>query len=142
MAFASVNFLSIVTAAVAGWIFAAIFYTVMSKPWLAAMSKTIEQCKAEQASKSALLNSAPFVLAFIGNLIIGWALYGILLHLNLFTLRGGLISGAISWFGFVLTTMTVNNAFAGRRPMLTAIDGMGWLGVFLIIGAIVGAWGP
>jgi hypothetical protein len=142
MTFASVNFLSIVTAAIAGWIFAAIFYTAMSKPWLAAMGKTLEQCKAEQASRSALLNSAPFVLAFIGNLIIGWALYGILLHLNTFTLRGGLISGAICWFGFVLTTMTVNNAFAGRRLMLAVIDGIGWLGVFLIIGAVVGSWGP
>ena len=37
--------------------------------------------------------------------------------------------------------MTVNNAFGGRKPMLTVIDGAAWLGVLLIIGGIVGAWG-
>ena len=141
MGFANVNYLSILTAAVAGWIFAAIYYTALSKSWLAAQGKTIEQCKVEQAAKSGLGKFAPFILAFVGNLIIAWALYGILLHLNMFTLRAGLFSGAICWFGFVLTTMTVNNAFGGRKPMLTVIDGVAWLGVFLIIGGIVGAWG-
>jgi len=141
MAFASVNVLSILVAAIAAWIFAAIYFTALSKPWLAAMGKTIEQCKAEQAAKSGPAKIAPFVLALVGDLIIGWVLYGILFHLNMFNLRSGLISGAICWFGFVLTTMTVSSAFSGRKPVLTVIDGAGWLGVFLIIGAIIGAWG-
>ena len=55
--------------------------------------------------------------------------------------RAGLISAAFVWFGFVLTTMTVNNAFTIRKPMLTVIDSLHWLGGLLIIGAIVGAWG-
>ena len=33
MGFASLNYLSILVAAVAGWIFAAIYYTTLSKPW-------------------------------------------------------------------------------------------------------------
>jgi hypothetical protein len=70
-----------------------------------------------------------------------WALYGILVHLKTFTLRAGLTSAALIWFGFVLITMAVNNAFAGRKPMLTAIDSAGWLGALLIIGAIVGTMG-
>jgi hypothetical protein len=52
-----------------------------------------------------------------------------------------LISAAFIWFGFVLTTVTVNNGFSMRKPMLTVIDSLHWLGVLLIIGAIVGAWG-
>jgi hypothetical protein len=51
-----------------------------------------------------------------------------------------LISGAFIWFGFMLTTMAVNNAFTGRKVMLTAIDAGHWLGVMLIIGAILGAF--
>jgi hypothetical protein len=70
-----------------------------------------------------------------------WALYGILLHLNAFTLRSGVISAALIWFGFVLTTIASNNAFAGRKVALTAIDSVGWLGALLIIGAIVGSMG-
>jgi hypothetical protein len=141
MAFASVDWLSIVVAAVAAWLFGAVYYTALSKPWLAAMGKTLEQCKAEQAAKSGIAKYAPFILAFVGDLIIAWALYGILVHMNAFTVRGGLISGALLWFGFVLTTVTVNNAFSGRKAMLTAIDGAGWLGAFVIIGAIVGGMG-
>jgi hypothetical protein len=70
--------------------------------------------------KSALLN-APLCWRSLATIMDGCS--GILLHLNFFTLRGGLISGAICWFGFVLTTMTVNNAFARRRPILTALMG-------------------
>ena len=46
-------------------------------------------------------------------------------------MRAGIISGAFCWFGFVLTTMAVNNAFCGRKPMLTVIDGGHWLGVLV-----------
>ena len=141
MAFLSVNWLSILIAAVAAWLFGAVYYTAVSKPWLAAMGKTMEQCQAEQAAKSGLAKYAPFILAFVGEVIMAWALYGILVHLNTFTLRAGLISGALIWFGFVLTTITVNNAFAGRKAMLTAIDSVAWLGALLIIGAIVGGMG-
>ena len=141
MAFLTVNYLSILIAAAAAWIFGGIYYTALSKPWLAAQGKTLEQCKAEQAAKSGLAKGAPFILAFVGALIMAWALYGILVHLNAFTLRAGVISGALCWFGFVLTAMTVNNAFVGRKPALTVIDGGHWLGALLIIGAIVGWFG-
>ena len=136
------NILAIVTAAVAAWLFAAVFYTMFSGPWLKAMGKTLEQCKAEQAAKAGLAKVAPFILAFVGNLIMAWAIYGIVLHMNMFTVRAGLITGAACWLGFVLTTMTVNNAFQGRKAMLTVIDGIGWLGAMVIIGAIIGWFGP
>ena len=55
-------------------------------------------------------------------------LFGVLTHSGLWSVRAGMISGAFCWFGFVLTTMTVNNAFHGRRPMLTVIDSGHWLG--------------
>lgn len=138
---ANVNYLSIVLAAVAAWLFGGAYYTALSKPWLAAQGKTMEQCQAEMAGKSKLEIYLPFVLAFVGALIMAWALYGVLVHLKNFSLRAGTISGAIIWFGFVLTSMTVNNAFHGKRPMLTVIDSIHWLGGLLIIGAIVGWMG-
>ena len=141
MAFVTVNWLSILVAAVAAWLFGGIYYTSLSKHWLAAQGKTLEQCKVEQAGKTGLAKAAPFILVFIGEIIIAWALYGILAHMNAFTLRGGVISAVLIWFGFVVTTMTANNAFGGRKPMLTIIDGAAWLGAFLIIGAIVGWMG-
>ena len=141
MGMASANYLSILIAGVAAWIFGGIYYTALSKPWLAAQGKTVEQCQQEQAGKSALTKGAPFILAFVGEVIMAWALYGILVHLNAFTLRAGVISGALCWFGFVLTTVTINNAFCVRKPMLTVIDSGAWLGALVIIGAIVGGMG-
>ena len=70
-----------------------------------------------------------------------FVLYGILTHMGNFTLRAGIISGAFCWFGFVLTTVVVNNAYSGRRPLLSVIDCGHWLGALLIIGAIVGWMG-
>jgi hypothetical protein len=136
------NVLAIVTAAVAAWLFGGIYYTALSGPWLKAMGKTLEQCKAEQAAKSGIAKFAPFILAFVGELIMAWAIYGITLHMSMFTVRAGMIIGAACWLGFVLTTVTINNAFQGRKPMLTVIDSLSWLGVLLIIGAVIGWFGP
>jgi uncharacterized membrane protein len=141
MAFASANYLSILIAAVAAWIFGGIYYTVLSKPWLAAQGKTLEQCKVEQAGKSGAAKAAPFILVFVGELIMAFVLYGILVHMGTFSLRAGVISGAFCWFGFVLPTVTANNAFCGRKPMLTVLDSGAWLGALVIIGAILGWMG-
>jgi hypothetical protein len=139
--FLTVNWPSILLAAVAAWLFGAMYYTSLSKPWIAAMGKTLEQCQAEMAGKSSAAKYAPFIIVFIAEIIMAWALYGVLTHMNTFTLRAGMISGALIWFGFVLTTITVNNAFAGRKTSLTVIDSIAWLGALLIMGAIVGWMG-
>ncbi len=141
MAFVNVNWLSIILAAVAAWLFGGIYYSATSKFWLAAQGKTMEQCQAEQAAKSGAAKVAPFIVVFIAEIIIAWALYGLLVHMNAFTLRGGVISAVLCWFGFVVTTLTSNYAFHGRRTMLSVIDSVAWLGAFVIIGAIVGWMG-
>ncbi len=60
----------------------------------------------------------------------------------MFSLRAGIISGAFCWFGFVLTTVVINNAYCGRKAMLAVIDSAHWLGVLVIIGAVLGWFGP
>ena len=72
-----------------------------------------------------------------------WVLAGTLGHLGpgQVTLKNGIISALFVWVGFVATTVAVNNAFGGRKPMLTVIDGIHWLGVLVIQGAIIGAMG-
>ena len=137
-----VNIASVVIAAVAAWIFGAIYYTALGKVWMAAQGKTAESCKAEFAAKSGLAKFLPFVLSFVGALITGVVIYGILTHSGLWSWHAGAVTGAFCWFGFVLTTVTVNNAYAGRKVMLTVIDAAHWLGALVIIGGIIGAWGP
>ena len=95
MAFVTVNWLSILIAAVAAWLFGGVYYSALGKHWMAAQGKTMEQCQAEQACKSSVEKFAPFVVVFVAEIVIAWALYGILVHMNAFTLRGGLISAAL-----------------------------------------------
>jgi hypothetical protein len=137
----TVNYLSVLLAAVAAWLFGGVYYTALGKYWMAAQGKTMEQCQAEYAGKSGAAKAAPFILVFVGELIMAWAMYGILFHMGMFTLRAGAISGAALWLGFVLTTITANYAFAGKKPMLIVIDSAAWLGAMVIMGAIVGWMG-
>lgn len=136
-----VNLLSVVTGAVAAWLFGAVYYTMLGRHWIAAQGKTIETLKLENAGKSALAKASPFVLSFIAELIMGVVIYGVLTHSGLWSLRAGIITGAFCWVGFVLTTIAVNNAYSGRKIMLTVIDSVHWLAVLAIIGGIVGGWG-
>lgn len=137
----SVNWISVVVAAVAAWLFGGVYYTTLGKWWMAAQGKTMEQCGAEMAGKSGAAKAAPFILVFVGELIMAWAMYGVLFHMSMFTLRQGAISGLALWFGFVLTTIVGNYAFHNRRPMLMVIDSAAWLGALVIIGSIVGWMG-
>jgi hypothetical protein len=84
----------------------------------------------------------PFVYAFVAELLMAWILAGLLGHIGALTIRGGLISAAFCWVGFVITTMAVNNGFAGRDARLLLIDGGHWLIVLLLMGAIIGGMGP
>jgi hypothetical protein len=79
----------------------------------------------------------------IANVIIAWMLAGLLAHLGAgqVTLRNGIISAVFVWFGFVLTTMTVNYSFSGRDRRLLFIDLGNWLIALLVIGAVIGAIG-
>jgi len=125
-------------AAIAAWLFGAVYYGLLGKTWVAAQGQTMEGLKAQNAGKSALSNALPFILSFIALFVMAMAIAGILFHTGYFSLRGGMMTGAMLWFGFVLTTIAVNNAFSSRRPMLTIIDAGHWLGAMLIIGAIIG----
>jgi uncharacterized membrane protein len=133
--------LAIVVAAVAAWIFGAVYYGVLGRKWIEAQGKTIEQCKAESAGKSTAAKAMPFVLSFVAELLMASTLSGIMFHIGIYTVRAGAFSGFMCWLGFVLTTVAVNNAYTFRKVTLTAIDSGHWLGVLVIIGAILGWFG-
>jgi hypothetical protein len=142
MAFAGINYLAVLVAAVAGWLVGAAWYNLLASHWVVAQGKTMEAFKQEQAAKvgdpKAFL---PFVLAFVANLVMAWVLAGVIGHLGQVTIRTGVISGAFVWLGFVATTIAVNYAFGGRTWRLFAIDTGHWLAVLVVQGAIIGAFG-
>jgi hypothetical protein len=132
MAFAGMNYLAILIAAVAGFGWGAAYYMTLSKQWLAAVGR-IEQNK----------SPTPFVISFVALLVMGFVLAGSIGHLGPgnVTVVNGIISGLILWAGFVATTIFVNNAYPGRKYMLSVIDSIHWLGVLVIQGAVIGGMG-
>lgn len=138
MHLANINWLAVIIAAVAGWLVGAVWYSVLSKQWLAAQGKTMETAKQDAAGQSL---PVLLIVVFVANLIMAVMLSGIMTHVGPFTVRSGMISGALIWFGFVITAIATNYAFQGRKPMLTVIDGGYWLAVLLVIGGVLGAFG-
>jgi hypothetical protein len=138
MTITAVNYLAIVIAAVVAWLAGAGWYMAFGKSWMAALGITPEQMQAAKNQPGAYL---PFVYAFVANLVMAWVLAGVLFHIGPLSLRRGLISAALCWLGFVITTMWVNNSFARRDWRLLLIDGGYWLLALLLMGAIIGAMG-
>ena len=132
MAVAVINYWSIPLAAIAAFVWGAAYYMTLSKQWLAAVGRTAP-------NKSAV----PFILSFVALLVMAFVLSGAIAHLGQgpATIKNGIISGLILWAGFVVTTVFVNNAYPGRKYMLSVIDSIHWLGVLVIQGAVIGAMG-
>ena len=138
MTFAGTNYLAIVIAAVMAWLAGAGWYMALGKTWMAALGVTPAQMEEAKRRPGAHL---PFLYAFVAELVMAWVLAGLIGHIGAFTLRGGVISGAFCWLGFVITTIVVNNSFAMRNWRLSVIDGGHWLVVLLLMGAVIGAMG-
>ena len=136
MSFAGMNVLAILIAAVAGVAFGAAYYMSLSRQWLAAVGKTKEEIAGKRSA-------TPFIVSIVALVVMAWVLAGTVGHLGpgQVTLKNGIISALFIWVGFVATTLAVNNAYGGRKPMLSIIDGIHWLGVLVIQSAIIGAMG-
>lgn len=136
MSFSGVNYFAVAIAALAGFGLGAIWYFILSRPWQHAVGKSQAELKKEGAAQA-----LPFVISLVALFVMAWMLAGLMGHLGQVSVRGGVLAGFFVWVGFVITTMGVNHAFSGAKPMLTLIDGGHWLAVLLVMGAVIGAFG-
>jgi hypothetical protein len=130
----AINWVAVVAAAVVAWLFGAAWYMALSKPWMAAAK--IDPSKGNRSV-------APFVVSFVAELVMAVVVTLLLSTLTFGepSVMAGVIYGFVFWLGFVFTTLAVNHRYEGFGWNLTLIDGGHWLGVLLIIGAIVGSFG-
>jgi F0F1-type ATP synthase membrane subunit c/vacuolar-type H+-ATPase subunit K len=134
MQFAGLSYVAIFIAAAAAFLFGAIYYGVLRKSWMEA---------ARIDPKQAKMRPSLFVTSFICELIMAWVLGGVLGHLGpgQVTVMNGMISGLFVWAGFIATTIAVNQRYQGFGWKLTFIDAGHWLGVVILMGAIIGWMG-
>ncbi|WP_346432283.1 DUF1761 domain-containing protein [Breoghania sp. L-A4] len=115
----SVNWIAILAATIAAFVFGGAYYGVLGKQWMAAAGLTTEDTK-----PTPML----FVLAFLCQLVMAFVLAGVIFHADGYTLANGLTAGGLIWLGFVATTQIVNHRYQGAPWSLTMIDCGHWLG--------------
>jgi hypothetical protein len=137
--FAGIDRVAVIVAAVASFVFGAVYYRVLGKQWMAALGRGEEDIKG--AGKT--MPIVPMIIALVAQLLMAHMLAGLMGHLGVenFTAKGGAISAFFVWGGFVVTTMAVNYAFQGSRRSLWVIDGLHWLGVLVVQGVVIGLFG-
>lgn len=135
----NIDWLAIFAAAVAGWMFGAIWYGALAGPWMRAAGLSEADMTGPDGRRKAPI--VPLAVAFAANFVMALILAGVIAHTAKqgVTIYAGALVAAICWLGFVITTLATNNAFARARPMLTFIDGGHWLGVLLVQGVVLGA---
>ncbi len=134
MGFGDLNYLAVVIATVAAFIFGAVYYGVLGKPWMKAA-----KIDPAEAKMSVSIMATGFICQFVMAVLLA----GLIGHLGAGdpTVRTSIVTGFFVWLGFMVTTMIVNQRFQGFGWMLSLIDGVHWLGVALIMGAIIGWMG-
>ncbi len=136
MNFAGLKTIAIMLAAAASFLFGGVWYGALSKQWMAAAKVDFETLTKSRDGPVI----TPYLISFAALLVMSTMLAGVIGHLGQgsVSLKIGVVSGALVWLGFVVTSLATNHAFQGAKPMLTLIDGGHWLGVLVIQGAIIG----
>jgi hypothetical protein len=113
--------IAICGAGVAGWIFGAIWYGVLSKPYQRALGLNPDDCKGKK------MPMAPMLVSFLVAIVMSAVLYQILSNLGVMGLMPAAAAGFTIGVGFLLTSTLVNNMFQQKRFALTVIDGGHWV---------------
>jgi hypothetical protein len=128
------NYAAVFIAAIAYWLLGAVWYGVLfSKPWMALENISIEQAK----SINPVL---PYVITFVLNLLIAYALAQICIWRNANTVGRGASVGVLLWIGFIGPITYTTYMYEMRPKELFAINQFYPLAGLVLMGAIIGAW--
>lgn len=125
MAFGNIDWIALIAAVVVSYVFSAVFYITLAKPWQAAIGKTDAELKAGTSPLA-------YVIAIIGQVLIAYMLSVLMVTLGTGSVAGSLSIALPVWLAFVVSTMTINHRFQQSSWSHTIIDGGHWLGVFAI----------
>lgn len=131
------NWLAILVAAVAHWLFGAVWFTVFSKQWQAGLRMAPEELQAYASHP----NYWPYVISMLCNLVLAYVIARVLSaydHPRLFRGMGiGVLIGLAA-----AVAMVTELSFEMRSPLFMGLSaGYPLLGC-LLMGIIIGAWKP
>lgn len=125
------SYLAAGAAALAAWIFGAVYYGVLGKVWQRAQGLDPEACKGQK------MPVAPMVASLLSVLLMAVIFQMLLSDLGLHSWQDGLVTGLMLGVGFMATTNLVNNMFQQKKLALTIIDSIHWIAVAMIEGVVL-----
>lgn len=124
------EFANVAVAAAASWVFGAVWYMTLARPWMAAAQITLNE-DGRPANQSPL----PFILSAVAMVLVAGMMRHIIEQASIDTLlKGIMVGGGIGLF-MISPWIMINNAYGNRPFNLTLIDG----GYATIGCAIIGA---
>ena len=128
------NYLAIVVCAVLYWLLGALWYGVLfSKQWMALEGITVVQSNSMSAT-------VPYIVTFVLNLVIAFALAQICVWRNANTAARGVTIGLLLWIGIVGPTTLTTYMYETRPMMLFAINEFYPLVGLCLMGGVLGVW--
>ncbi|OJT97238.1 MAG: hypothetical protein BGN82_07060 [Alphaproteobacteria bacterium 65-7] len=127
---------SVLAAGLAGWVFGAVWYTVLGKVWLRARGLDPQACKDKK------MPLAPLAIALVAALVMATVMHQLLLGmgmLGVMTVAEGALAGLTVGIGFMATSVLVNHMFHGQGWLVILIDAAHWIMVAAIQGALIAA---
>jgi hypothetical protein len=123
--------IAILAAGLAGWLFGAVWYTSLGRPWQRALGLNPDDCRGQPMPKT------PLVVAFLAALVMSAVLYQLLTNLGVTGVAPSALAGLTIGVGFLLTSTLVNNLFQQKSFMLTVIDGGHWVLVVVVEAVVI-----
>jgi len=128
-------YVGVFAAALAAWIFGAIWYGVLGRTWMAAQGMGAAEIEAKRQVRQ--MPKGPMAISFVSELVMALVMSWLLAGLGVVDLMGGALTGLALGVGFMAPATLVNNTFPGRKPMLSVIDGAHWIIVAMIEGVVL-----
>jgi len=129
------NYWAIAVAAIASFLFEAVWYSIFLQPWLDGIGRTREWLMHQGMSEA-----LQFGTALISAAVIATAISCVTQLTGPQTALRGIRVAAMLWMGFVVTTWATEYIFEVRPLSLFAINTGFWLLGMILMGAIVGGW--
>ena len=129
------NWVAILVAAIASFLFEALWYSVFMNEWLSGIGRT-----REWLMSSGMSPALQYAVAILCAVIMATVLSICIQVSGEHNARRGILAGALVWIGFVATTWATEYIFEVRTLKIYAVNAGFWLFDLILIGAIVGAW--
>jgi hypothetical protein len=132
-----INHFAAIIAGFVQFMFGAVWYTLFSQAWMAAVGKTEAQLKADNAG-----SPLPYIIAIVTAIIMAYTIAWLLPRLDAQSMAGGVRVGVTLALTLIATTLALNYGFEVRPLALWLINAGYITAGMAIMGAIVGAWKP